>query len=124
MQKLNLEKKLVQVCCVLFILFGSTTNILYGLNQCVPKKNITLDFKDVELSVVLKEIETQSGLSFFFSNEKIDVTKKVSIKAVNEDLESVLEKLFGKGFSFSEKDNYIVINKAEPSKPEKIRRFY
>ena len=123
MQKLNLEKKLVQVCCVLFILFGSTTNILYGSNQCVPKKNITLDFKDVELSVVLKEIETQSGLSFFFSNEKIDVTKKVSIKAVNEDLESVLEKLFGKGFSFSEKDNYIVINKAEPSKPEKIRRF-
>ena len=98
MQKLNLEKKLVQVCCVLFILFGSTTNILYGSNQCVPKKNITLDFKDVELSVVLKEIETQSGLSFFFSNEKIDVTKKVSIKAVNEDLESVLEKLFGKGF--------------------------
>jgi len=93
-------------------------------NRFFDQLNVTVNMKSVELSVVLKEIEEQTGLSFFFSNEKLDVKKIVSLNVTNEPLESVLSKLFGNDYSFSRKDNYIVVNKKKlaPQEPKLVRR--
>jgi TonB-linked SusC/RagA family outer membrane protein len=76
-----------------------------------------MNSESVALSNVLKEIERQTGLSFFFSNELIDVSKGVTLKVTNETLENVLYKLFGNNYTFGIRENYIVIGKKTAAPP-------
>ena len=110
--------------CLFLMLLVNVTKGNSEPNRFFDQLNVTVNMKSVELSVVLKEIEEQTGLSFFFSNEKLNVKKIVSLNVTNEPLESVLPKLFGNDYSFSRKDNYIVVNKKKsaPQEPKLVRR--
>ena len=60
---------------------------------------ITLDMTDVSLETVMDAIEDQS--KYLFLNDQVDMTRTVSIKISDADVESVLRQLFdGKGISW------------------------
>ncbi|SFT11306.1 TonB-linked outer membrane protein, SusC/RagA family [Zhouia amylolytica] len=59
-------------------------------------QNISLDFTNSELESIFSDIENKSDFNFIYSNNLVDVSKKTSIKVVNEKLADVLEKLFAK----------------------------
>ena len=82
--------------------------------QNVP---VTLDYKNVPLSTVLTEIGHQSSLSVVYNTKDVNKEQKVTIKAVHEKMESVLNKLLkNTGISYSVKDNkYLVLFQQERS---------
>ncbi|GAA3562197.1 TonB-dependent receptor [Snuella lapsa] len=57
-------------------------------------QNVTIDVKNIELEKVFSEIETKTNFNFFYNNSLIDVTKKVSLEAKDQELTQVLNNLF------------------------------
>lgn len=112
--KLNLKLRLRSFCCVVAVLVLATA-AAYGttLPKGAQQQRVTLNAQGQELSVVLKEIERQTGFSFFFSNEILDVKRVVSITTSNEPLETVIPRLLGANYSFGIRDNYIVVSEKE-----------
>ena len=74
---------------------------------------VTLDCKNTPLEDVFRNIEKQTNLYFFFSNNILDVDKHITISAKSELLERVLEKLLGKDYNYSISDKLIIIDKKE-----------
>lgn len=71
----------------LFVLIGT-------LN--VTAQKVTLKFKNTELKQVFSEINKQTGYTFSYSTPTVDTKRKVSIITSNEELNSVLKKIFTK----------------------------
>jgi len=65
---------------------------------CIAKKadaqNITLNFKDSPLKTVLKEIQKQTNYKFVYSDDVINASLLVTIKASGRPVEKVLEEIF------------------------------
>ncbi len=60
------------------------------------KKRITLEVDNTPIEEVLNIIEIKTGLRFLYSVEQINTNRKVSISAVDEPIDTVLEKIFKK----------------------------
>lgn len=72
---------------LMLLLFHSA--LCYGQQQ-----KINLDLKYAPLSTVIKEIEKQSGLTFFYHIEDIHLNQKIKINAQNKSLTAVLNAVF------------------------------
>ncbi|MDD7884925.1 SusC/RagA family TonB-linked outer membrane protein [Flavivirga sp. 57AJ16] len=57
-------------------------------------QNVTINVNNKELRTVFNKIEKITKFNFFYNNSLVDVTKKVSLKAKNQDLNQVLASLF------------------------------
>ena len=57
------------------------------------EKKITASFKNIPLSEAMKQIEQQTGNTFFYDATQVDVKQKVSLNSKNESLSSALNKL-------------------------------
>ncbi|CAL2083572.1 Plug domain-containing protein [Tenacibaculum sp. 190524A02b] len=55
---------------------------------------VTLNSKKEPIGVVLNQIEKQTSYSFVFNNSDIDISKKIDINVLNEDLDKVMPMLF------------------------------
>ncbi len=82
---------------------------------------ITLDIDKVSLEQVLSEIESKTDFKFLVNRTDIDLSQQLSIKARDEKLKTVLERLFaGKGISFEVLDKQIILKKQTPVNPEVV----
>lgn len=91
----------------LFLLFS----IQHSFSAGMQDRRVSLDFTNAALGTVLKSISDQTSLSVVYNSNDINTTQKVSIKAKNESLEAVLEKLLnGTNVSFSIQNNHIVLS--------------
>lgn len=61
--------------------------------QAVLEQRVTLDLQDAQLKKALNEIEKQTGVQFTYSIQKVAAKQEVSIQAVDEKLQTVLESL-------------------------------
>ena len=57
-------------------------------------RKITLDADNQSVAQVLKQIEQKSGFTFFYKDDVVDLNRKVSVSAKDEDILSVLGKVF------------------------------
>lgn len=57
-------------------------------------RNISIEASNASVGQVLKQIEGQSGYTFFYKDTEIDVNRIVSVSATNEDVLSILKKVF------------------------------
>lgn len=81
--------------------------------QDVLNKYITLEVENTELSKVLSLIERQTEVRFLYSPNVVRVDRKVSVRANNKRLESVLADLFEPfSIAFSVSDNRILLKSA------------
>ncbi len=71
------------ICITIAKLFSSTTY----------SQNISIHLDKVTLQNAIKEIEGKSEYHFFYNNNLIDISKKVSLKAKNERIEKILREL-------------------------------
>lgn len=84
---------------------------------------ITVNLESRPISLVLREIEGQCGLSFFYSEEVMDPSIRVSLSVSEEPLSKVLKQLFQPlGLTYSIEDNTILLSKANNTNTSKGAR--
>jgi hypothetical protein len=112
--KKNLFMKVILLFIPLLFTFSSAHSITsaypISIEEILVQKRVTITANKQMLSKIFKEIESQTRLTFFFSNNCVDVTKTASINAQDETLDVVLNTLLGNSYSYVLKDNYIVVN--------------
>ncbi|MCY1719370.1 TonB-dependent receptor [Prolixibacteraceae bacterium Z1-6] len=71
---------------------------------------LDLKMKNVTLLEVFEEIEELSQYRFFYDNEQVDLTKKVTVKVEDREIADVLTEIFeGTDLTWKEKDRLILV---------------
>ncbi len=79
----------------------------------VHAQKVSVDGKTVTVQKVMSQIEAQTGYKFFYNNQ-VNLDRTVSLKANNEDLSVVLQKLFAHtNVSYKIIDKIIVLSVAD-----------
>lgn len=104
-----------------FILFlACSISLAYATGTYAQNTKISIELQDRSVKDVLKEIEKQSGLSFFFNNKHIDVNRRVSVSATQRNVSDILDDVFrGTGVTYSVSDKMIVLS-VNPQQDEKV----
>ncbi|MEM9142831.1 MAG: TonB-dependent receptor, partial [Bacteroidota bacterium] len=83
------------------------------------QKRVQFQLENVPLKVILDEIKQQSGYKFFYNVNEIDDGKTTSLKALDEPLTTVLDRLMKKeGLSYAIRGNQIVLKPGVPEAME------
>lgn len=72
--------------------------LLAGL---VHAQTVTKTFRDVPLKTVLEEVERQTGYSFLFENEEVDVNRPVTATFSDATIQTVLDRVLDKSLRYS-----------------------
>jgi len=87
-------------------------------SSILTQNKVVLDYEKAPLKNVLQDIKSQTGYRFFYNVNEINDTKKVSIKAQQEPLLTVLNRLSEAGnFAYAIHDKQIVLTKNTLAKP-------
>ncbi|MBQ0733266.1 TonB-dependent receptor [Aquimarina celericrescens] len=86
------RKHLIRIMKIYSLLICITISKLFSFDTY--SQNISISVDGVTLHEAIKEIEENSSYHFFYNNNLIDVSKKVSLKANDEKLNKVLLNLF------------------------------
>jgi TonB-linked SusC/RagA family outer membrane protein len=79
----------------------------------IKGQSVSIDIKDMEIRKVLNRIERQGTFRFLFNSRLDEMKKKVDISTSNENIETVLGRLFnGTGLSFKKLDNNLIAIRA------------
>ncbi|MCF6361662.1 MAG: TonB-dependent receptor [Cyclobacteriaceae bacterium] len=95
-------------------------------NAQVKLKDIKVNIKakDASLEEVLREIEKQTGLSFFYLEEELKKDNTIDISYADSSLEQVLTDLSKKsGVQFHRNNNQIVIKQSQVKQKPKIQKI-
>ncbi len=77
--------------------------------------HINLKMKDATIEQVLNKISESTKMDFFYSNSKIDVSKRVNVNFADVSLEDALRMIFkGYDVKFEINDNFVVIHYVRP----------
>ena len=75
---------------------------------------VTLNVKETSLEQVIKELEKQTGLQFFYSQDKIEKITGLSLQAKQEDFKTILDRLLKNTvLTFTVMDDVVVIKDRE-----------
>jgi TonB-linked SusC/RagA family outer membrane protein len=82
------------------------------------KKKISLEVRDQQMLVLLNKIEEVANIKFIYSPDVVPVHEKVSLRATNDALGKVLERLFAPygGITFEAVDDKILLRRRQASK--------
>ncbi|MDR2626481.1 MAG: TonB-dependent receptor [Dysgonamonadaceae bacterium] len=114
-----MERNAVFKCCFLILLLSGA---LPGVNA--QNTLINLRLNDVPVEEVINRIEDQSDYRFLYNKGMVNVTTRVSIAVQNENIKTVLDKLFQKSdIAYLIKGKQIVLSKAEPPGSSAVTGF-
>lgn len=114
MKKINrktifFERRRLIKCFLSFILMAGTPTLSYSSLQGSGYMQIKEEAKTI--SDVVKQIETSTGYTFFYTDDLIDLKKEVNISKRNAPIESLLNQTFaGTGYSWKIAGKQIVIS--------------
>ena len=84
------------------------------------KKTITLQVTDTPVSTVMKQIESQSGYTFFYNTKDIPLSLNVTLSVSNENIRTTLDKLFqGTNVTYSIDDKSIILSTRQKAQTPK-----
>jgi len=76
------------------------------------QKNITMDFYNLPVKQVFKELNTKTGLKFIYSPNDIDDSKRISMSFKEQPIKTVLDKIFlSLKVSYTLNDNTIIVKR-------------
>ncbi len=102
------------VLMIVFLLAGLNAFTLQASDSSTRK--ITLMKENVSVIVVFSEIEKQSGYKFFYNDNQIDATQKVSLRLEKATLKTALDILFkDTDIRYKLVDDYIVLTSRKAS---------
>ena len=104
--RLHTLKMMLSLCMALFVLAVPT----FAQEQ----KNITINVTEAPMSDVIRQIEQQSGYTFFFNNQDVNINRNVTLSVSGSDIRTALKKLFeGSGISWSIEETHVILTKGE-----------
>lgn len=93
-------------------LFLMGTIGLIPISALAQAYQVSMKKSNVPLSSVIKELEKESGYTFFYNDDQINLEKRISIDVTDAPLEVVLNQLFGNTeYTYRIVNNQIVISK-------------
>ena len=106
----------------LLVIYSAQAQLAYSpppkdfvINQQLDKK-ITLRVRNEKLGLVLEKIEKQSNYVFVFSNDEINVARKVTLDVKEKILPDVLKELLSPlGAAYEIVDDKIILKQVKPS---------
>lgn len=88
------------------------------------EKTITLQVTDTPVSTVMKQIESQSGYTFFYNTKDIPLSRNVTLSVSNENIRTTLDKLFqGTNVTYSIDDKSIILSTRQKAQPPKTHEL-
>lgn len=99
--------------------------LLFGFTVSAWSQRVTLDFKNERVEKVLASIRSQTGMSLVFSDQLVDVNRKVTVQLKDVALKEALTKLLsGTNLTFEIRNNkiYFVEKKAAPQPGSKRKK--
>ncbi len=106
--------------------------LIFALSFSLPavaiaqNERVSLHLSQVKVSRILNEIQRQTQLSFIYNTEQTEQVGKISVKADNESVSSLLNRtLKGTGLSWRISGDLILITKDDPGKEpqQQIQEF-
>ena len=106
----HLCKALFLFCLFLFFLQAKAAD----LSDYNRQKLFTFTLTDVSVRTVIKHIEKQSEYVFLYTEDKVDDKRRVTVKATNNTIVQVLEKMFqGTSVVWEIRDRQILLKAGE-----------
>ena len=68
--------------------------LLFGFTVSAQSQKVSLDFKNERVEKVLASIKSQTGMSLVFSDQLVDVNRKVTMQLKDVTLKEALTRLF------------------------------
>ncbi len=76
------------------------------------QKNITIDFNNIPVKQVFKELNSKTGLKFIYSPNDIDESKRISMTFREQPIKTVLDKIFSSlKISYTLNGNTIIVKR-------------
>lgn len=89
------------MCCFTFSL---------SANSFAQQEKVNLDLREVSVKTLFSEIQRQTNLHFIFNTEQTARLNKLTVKAKDETVKSVLDRVFaGTGFTYTFRDDIIMV---------------
>ena len=83
------------------------------------QQKVSLEYENVALSKVMKALERQTDLYFFYNDRALDTKQLVTVSVQGEELETVLQRLFGDAYTWEIVNNMIVLKPSDaPAAPQ------
>ena len=99
---------------LLSMLLFCSAGLAYAADGYAQKNSISLHVKNSTVEEVLHVIERESGFSFFVNSKNLNLNRKVSISASDENIFSILGQVFeGTNVEYKVLDNHIVLTAKE-----------
>ena len=99
----------------MFIVFMCAMTLSASASVYAQNERVTLDFINTNMKQVLHEIQRQTHLSFIFQTEQTEQIKGINVKAKNESVSSLLDRILANtGLSWKIQGDMILITKSTP----------
>ena len=107
--------------CILFMFVFTFTLTAETRAQ---QERVNLDLKNVSINTLLREIQKQTNFNFVFSIDQTRDLGKFTVQAKNEELESVLKRIFaGTGLTYEFSNDLILIRRGQENRSsEKVKK--
>jgi len=99
----------------MFVVFMCAMTLSASASVYAQNERVTLDFINTNMKHVLHEIQRQTHLSFIFQTEQTEQIKGINVKAKNESVSSLLDRILANtGLSWKIQGDMILITKSTP----------
>lgn len=104
----------------LFLILISAT-LAFSANTYSQNTKLTLNLSNSTVKEVIRAIEDQSEFIFFYQDQHLDLTRKVSVNVSGKQIDEVLNQLFaGTDNVYTIRDRQIVVGKSAPKPAEAL----
>ena len=104
------------------LLFASSVTVFAAMPADTP---VSINFKSEQVTTVLKEVQKQSGLNFFYSTEVSKEWPRITIRMTKKPASEVVAQIAGMiGCEYTIKGNIVTISKQQLSGRERTVKGY
>ena len=93
---------------------GLFTLLLLCWCTLIQAQNVSLNLKNVTVKEALEAVRKQTGKSFFFNVNDVNMNQRITMNIKDESLEKVLALILeGQQLNYEIKDNHIILSKLQ-----------
>lgn len=97
--------------------------LLFGFTVSAQSQKVSLDFKNERVEKVLASIKSQTGMSLVFSDQLVDVNRKVTMQLKDVTLKEALTRLLsGINLTFEIRNNKSILLRRKLSRNPVLER--
>lgn len=107
------HEKLLRIMKLAIICLFVGTNVIFASQSYAQAILLSLNLNNVELVEVFDAIRRQSEFEFFYNNDQVNTSVKVSVHLDGAGIEEILNRTLPQVYEYKINDRYILISKKE-----------